>query len=52
MNDGNIAAEAGVNAGVSFVENNNLGTITTKTLIILEDLNLKPYQATEKRIYT
>ena len=50
MNEGNIAAEVGVEAGVSFVEKNDLGTITTKELILLEDLNLKPYQATEKGI--
>ena len=48
MDEGNIAAEAGVEDGVSYVEKNNLGTVTAKQLIALKDL--KPYQATEKSI--
>ena len=45
MNEGNIAAEAGVKDGVSYLKKNSLGTVT-KQLIALEDL--KPFQATEK----
>ena len=48
-NEGNIAAEAGVKDGVSYVETNSLGTVT-KQLIALEDL--KPFQATEKSMYS
>ena len=44
MDEGNIAAEAGVKDGVSYVEKNNTGTVTAKQLIALKDL--KPYQAT------
>ena len=48
MNEGNIAAEAGVEDGVSYVEKNNLGTVTAKQFIALKDM--KPFQATEKSI--
>ena len=48
MDEGNIAAEAGVKAGVTYVEKNNLGTVTANQLIALQDL--KPFQATEKSI--
>ena len=48
MNEGNIAAEAGVKDGVSYVEKNNTGTVTAKQLIALKDL--EPVQATEKSI--
>ena len=48
MDEGNIAAEAGVKDGVSYVEKNNTGTVTAKQLIALKDL--KPFQATEKSI--
>ena len=48
MDEGNIAAEAGVKAGVNYVEKNNLGTVTANQLIALQDL--KPFQATEKSI--
>ena len=36
MDEGNSAAENGVEGGVSFVEKNNLGTVTTKQFIELE----------------
>ena len=49
MNEGNIAAEAGVKDGVRYVEKNSLGTVI-KQLIALEDL--KPFQATEKSLYS
>ena len=48
MNEGNIAAEAGVEEGVSYVEKNDLGTVTAMQLIALKDM--KPFQATEKSI--
>ena len=48
MDEGNIAAEAGVKDGVSYVEWKNNRTVTAKQLIALKDL--KPYQATEKSI--
>ena len=48
MDEGNIAAEAGVEDGVSYVEKNNTGTVTAEQLIVLKDL--KPFQATEKCI--
>ena len=48
MDEGNIAAEAGVKAGVTYVEKNNLGTVTANQLIALQDL--KPFQAIEKSI--
>ena len=48
MDEGNIAAEAGVKIGVSYVEENNTGTVTAKQLIVLKDL--KPFQANEKSI--
>ena len=48
MDEGNIAAEAGVEDGVSYVEKNNTGTIIAKQLIALKDL--EPVQATEKSI--
>ena len=48
MDDGNSAAENGVNAGISYVEKNNLGTVTTKQMLALEDM--EPFQAIEKRI--
>ena len=48
MDEGNIAAEAGVEDGVSYVEKNNTGTIIAKQLIALKDL--KPFQAKEKGI--
>lgn len=47
MDDGNSAAENGVNGGVSYVEKNNLGTVTTKQMLALEDM--EPFQAIEKR---
>ena len=48
MDEGNIAAKAGVEDGVSYVEENNTGTVTAKQLIALK--NLKPFQAKEKSI--
>ena len=48
MDEGNIAAEAGVEDGVSYIEKNNNGTVTAKQLIAIKDL--KPYQAKEKSI--
>ena len=48
MDEGNIAAKAGVKDGLSYVEENNTGTVRAKQLIALKDL--KPYQATEKSI--
>ena len=48
MDEGNIAAEAGVKDGVIHVEKKNTGTETAKQLIALKDL--KPFQAKEKSI--
>ena len=48
MDEGNIAAEAGVEDGFSYVEKNNTGTVTAKQLIALKDL--KPFQAKERGI--
>ena len=48
MDEGNIAAEAGVEDGVSYIEKKNTGTVTAKQLIALKDL--EPVQATEKSI--
>ena len=48
MDEGNIAAEAGVKDGVIYVEKKNTGTVTAKQLIALKDL--KPFQAKEKSI--
>ena len=49
MDEGNIAAEAGVKDGVIYVEKKNTGTVTAKQLIALKDL--KPFQAKEKSIF-
>ena len=48
MNEGNIAAEAGVEDGVRYLNQNNMGTVTAKRLVALKDM--KPFQATEKSI--
>ena len=48
MDEGNIAAEAGVKDGVSYAEEKNTGPVTAKQLIALKDL--KSFQATEKSI--
>ena len=48
MDEGNIAAKAGVEDGVSYVEENITGTVTAKQLIALKDL--KPFQAKERGI--
>ena len=48
MDEGNIAAKAGVKDGLSYVEENNTGTVRAKQLIALKDL--KSFQATEKSI--
>ena len=48
MNDGNSVAENGIEGGVSYVEKNNLGTVTTKQLLALEDM--EPFQTVEKGI--
>ena len=45
MDEGNTAAEAGVEDGVSYVEEKNTGPVTAKQLIALKDL--KPFQATQ-----
>ena len=49
MNEGNNAAKNGVEGGVSYVEKNNLGTVSTKQMLALEDM--EPFQAIEKRIF-
>ena len=49
MDEGNSAAENGVEGGVSYAETNNLGTITTKQFIKL-DHREKPRQATKRCI--
>ena len=49
MDEGNNAAQNGVEGGVSYVEKNNLGTVSTKQMLALEDL--EPFQAIEKRIF-
>ena len=48
MDEGNNVAENGVEGGIGYVEKNNLGTVTTKQLLPLEDM--EPFQAIEKRI--
>ena len=48
LNEGNIAAEAGVEDGVRYLNQNNMGTVTAKRLVALKDM--KPFQATEKSI--
>ena len=48
MDEGNSAAENGVEGGVSFVEENNLGIVTTKQFIKLEHRD--PRQASKKCI--
>lgn len=49
MDEGNSAAENGIEGGISYVEKNNLGTVSTKQLLALEDM--EPFQAIEKRIF-
>ena len=49
MDEGNSAAENGFEGGVSYVEKNNLGSVTTKQKLALEDM--EPFQAIEKRKY-
>ena len=49
MDEGNSAAENGFEGGVSYVEKNNLGAVTTKQKLALEDM--EPFQAIEKRKY-
>ena len=49
MDEGNSAAENGFEGGVSYVEKNNLGAVTTKQKLALEDM--EPFQAIEKCIY-
>ena len=49
MDEGNSAAENGVKGGFSFVETNNLGTVTTKQFLELEN-GEKPRQASKKCI--
>ena len=48
MDEGNSAAENGIEGGVSYVEKNNLGTVTTKQFIKLEHSD--PSQAAKKCI--
>ena len=52
MDEGNSAAEEGIEAGVSYVEQNDLGNVTTKQMLTFEDNTSyrKPFQATEKCI--
>ena len=52
MDEGNSAAEDGIEAGVSYVEQNDLGNVTTKQMLTFEDNTSyrKPFQATEKCI--
>ena len=48
MDEGNSVAKNGVEGSISYVEKNNLGTVTTKQFLELEDG--EPSQATEKCI--
>ena len=48
MDEGNSVAKNGVEGSISYVEKNNLGIVTTKHFIKLEDG--EPSQATEKCI--
>ena len=48
MDEGNSVAENGVKGGVSYVEKNNVGTVTTKQFIKLE--HRKKFQASKKCI--
>ena len=50
MDEGNSAAENGVEGGVSYVETNNVGTVTTKQFLELE--NSDPSQAAKKCRYS
>ena len=54
MNEGNSAAADGIEAGISYVEQNDLGKVTTKQLLIFKDISSyrKPFQATEQCIST
>ena len=47
MDEGNSVAEYGVEGGVSYVEKNNLGTVTKQ---FLELDHGEPFQASEKCI--
>ena len=49
MDEGNSAAENGFEGGVKYVEKNNLGAVTTKQKLALEDM--EPFQAIEKCKY-
>ena len=48
MDEGNSVAKNGVEGSISYVEKNNLGTVTTKHFLELE--HGEPSQATEKCI--
>ena len=48
MDEGNSVAENGVEGSISYVEKNNLGTVTTKQFIKLEHRD--PRQASKKCI--
>ena len=47
IDEGNTAAENGIEGSVSFVEKKNLGTVITKQLLELEDTH-EPTQAVKK----
>ena len=47
IDEDNTAAKNGIEGSVSYVEKNNLGTVTTKQLLVLED-TIEPIQAVQK----
>ena len=51
MDEGNSAAESGIQGGISYVEN-SLGSVTTVHWLVFEDISgyRKPFLATEKCI--
>ena len=49
VDEGNTAAENGIEGSVSYVEKKNLGTVTTKQLLALED-TMEPHQIVEKSV--
>ena len=49
IDEGNTVAENGIEGSVSYVEKNNLGTVTTKEILALED-TMEPHQIVEKSV--
>ena len=49
IDEGITVAENGIEGIVSYVEKNNLGTVTTKQILALED-TMEPHQNVEKSV--